>query len=144
MPVRACQEAAARTKLRGEVNAMTAATRDDPDTAPGADGLPQEMDEPPDRTEFVAGVSVALSAMGFMTLLRLADRRDRSPARGLFLFLATSVESIGGTVLGMMAVGRSRDSGRPTRGVLLGAAGTVLGIVTTVLNVNWMRTRRRL
>jgi hypothetical protein len=89
-------------------------------------------------------VSVALSLLGFLTLLRLADRRERSPAHGLGLFAATTAESIGGTALGMMAVGRSRDGGRPTRGLLLGAGGAVLGIVTTLLNVNWMRTRRRL
>jgi hypothetical protein len=123
---------------------MTAATRDDPDTVPDTDGLPQDAGAPPDRTEFMGGLSVALSAIGFLTLLRLADRRDRSPARGLGLFFATSLESIGGTALGVMAVGRSRDGGRPSRGLLLGAAGTVLGIVTTLLNLNWMRTRRRL
>ena len=122
---------------------MTAPTRD-PETSPETDGAPTDAAAPPERTEFMAAVSVALSGLGFLTLLRLADRRDRSPARGLALFFATSVESIGGTVLGVMAVGRSRDAGRPSRGLLLGAAGTVLGIVTVLLNVNWMRTRRRL
>ncbi len=97
-----------------------------------------------DRSALMGAASVALSGIGFLTLLRLADRRDRSPARGLGLFLATTTESIGGTAIGLMAVARSRDVGRPTRGLLLGAAGVVLGVVTTLLNFNWMRTRRRL
>ena len=127
---------------------MTAPNRDN-DTVPEPDGLQPEAsdrapDRAPDRTDFLAAVSVALSGLGFLTLLRLADRRDRSPARGLSLFLVTTVESVAGTVVGMTAVGRSRDVGRPSRGLLLGAAGAVLGIVTTLLNFNWMRTRRRL
>ena len=122
---------------------MSAPTRD-PETTAETDGLQPDAGEPPDRTEFMAAVSVALSGLGFLTLLRLADRRDRSPAHGLALFFATSVESIAGTALGVMAVGRSRDGGRPSRGLLLGAAGTVLGVVTTLMNVKWMRTRRRL
>ena len=122
---------------------MTAPTRD-PDTTPEVNGPQPDAEEPPDQTAFLGAVSVALSLLGFLTLLRLADRRDRSPAHGLGLFAATSAESIGGVALGMMAVGRSRDAGRPTRGMLLGAAGTVLGVVSTLLNLNWMRTRRRL
>ncbi len=35
-------------------------------------------------------------------------------------------------------------SGRVTKEFLIAAAGTVLGIITTILNFNWMRTRRRL
>jgi hypothetical protein len=116
-----------------------------PISDPEADGLqPETADEPAGRSDFLGAASVALSAIGFLTLLRLADRRDRSPARGLGLFLATIAESVGGTVLGLSAVGQSRDVGRPTRGLLLGAAGAVLGVVTTLLNVNGMRTRRRL
>jgi hypothetical protein len=124
---------------------MTAATRDEPDTVPEDGGLPPDVGQPPDRTEFMGALSVALSAVGFLTLLRLADRRERSPAHGLGLFAATSIESISGAVLGLKVVGQSRDvGGRPTRGLLLGAAGAVLGVVTTMLNLNWMRTRRRL
>ncbi len=93
----------------------------------------------------MAVASVIVSALGFLTLLRLADRsRSRSPAHALGLFLATSVESVSGTALGLTAVSRARDVGRPGRSLLLGAAGAVLGVITTVLNVNWMRTRRRL
>jgi hypothetical protein len=91
-----------------------------------------------------------LSGIGFLTLLRLADRRERTPARALLLFFATTLESISGTVLGLVAVGRVRDAARPGKGLalgkglLLGASGAVLGVITTLLNFNWMRTRRRL
>lgn len=117
-----------------------------PISEPEADGQqpePAAAEETADQGAFLGAVSVALSAIGFLTLLRLADRRDRSPARGLGLFMATTAESVGGTVLGLTVVGRSRDAGRPSRGLLLGAAGAVLGVITTLLNVNWMRTRRR-
>jgi hypothetical protein len=87
--------------------------------------------------------SVALSALGFLTLLRLADRQERTPARALRLFFATTSESIGGALLGVVAVKRSDDA-LPDRNVLLAGAGIVLGVVTTLLNFNWMRTRRRL
>lgn len=95
----------------------------------------------PDPLPFV---SVALSALGFMTLLRLADRRDRTPAKALGLFVATTLESTLGTALGITAVTRSRQSDGLSRGLLLGAAGTILGVLTTIMNFNWMRTRRRL
>jgi hypothetical protein len=122
---------------------MTAPTPDI-DNAPEADGLqPDAAGEESARTDLLGAASVALSAIGFLTLLRLADPGDRSPAHRVGLFLATTAESVGGTVLGLSAVGQSRDVGRPTRGLLLGAAGAVLGVVTTLLNINWMRTRHR-
>jgi hypothetical protein len=122
---------------------MTAPTPDS-DDAPEADSpQPDAAGEESGRTDLLGAASVALSAIGFLTLLRLADRSDRSPARGVGLFLATTIESVGGTVLGLSAVGQSKDVDRPTRGLLLGAAGAVLGVVTTLLNLNWMRTRRR-
>jgi hypothetical protein len=122
---------------------MTAPTPDS-DDAPEADGpQPDNAGEESGRTDLLGAASLVLSAIGFLTLLRLADRTDRSPAHGVGLFLATTVESVGGTVLGLSAVGQSKDVGRPTRGVLLGAAGAVLGVVTTLLNLNWMRTQRR-
>ena len=93
------------------------------------------------RTTALAIASFSLSAVGFLTLLKLADRRDRSPAKALGLFLATSLESTGGTALGLAAAGKSSD--RMSKGFLLAAAGAVLGIITTALNINWMRTRRR-
>ena len=95
-------------------------------------------------TKSLAVASVALSAVGFLTLLRLADRRDRSPFRALGLFCATTLESGGGAVLGLVAAGRSKETGRLGKGFLVAALGTVLGVITTVLNFNWMRTRRRI
>jgi hypothetical protein len=108
----------------------------------GGDG-----DGAPDAAEVgeaISFASFALSALGFMTLLRLADRRDRSPVKALGLFMATTLESTTGTVLGAMAVSRHREANGLSRGLLVGAAGTVLGIITTALNFNWMRTKRRL
>lgn len=102
---------------------------------------PSDGDE---RVELYGAVSAALSVVSFLTLLKLADRRDRSPFRALSLFVATTTESITATVLGATAVSQARESDRPSRGMVLGAAGTVLGIITTLLNFNWMRTRRRL
>jgi hypothetical protein len=116
----------------------------DPETEPDADGaLSAAGSDAGDRTDFMAVLSVALSASSFLTLLKLADRTDRSPARALGLFLATTGESIGGTVLGLKAASRAQDAGPPNRNLLLGAAGAVLGVITTLLNLNWMRTRRR-
>jgi zinc transporter ZupT len=82
--------------------------------------------------------------LGFLTLLRLADRRDRSPAAALGLFFATSLETIGGTVLGLVVASRASDAKQPGKGLLLGAAAAVLGVIATIQNFNWMRTRRRL
>jgi mannose/fructose/N-acetylgalactosamine-specific phosphotransferase system component IIC len=94
-------------------------------------------------TNSLAVASLALSAIGFLTLLRLADRRERTPFRALGLFFATTLESTSGIALGLVAAGRSRETGRAGKGFILAAAGTVLGVITTVLNFNWMRTRRR-
>jgi hypothetical protein len=116
----------------------------DPETEPNADGAPQAADSDTGNTiDVLAVASVAISASSFLTLLKLADRRDRSPARALALFFSTSAESIGGTVLGLKAASRAQDAGGANRNLLLGASGAVLGIITTLLNVNWMRTRRR-
>ena len=51
----------------------------------------------------LAIASVALSGLGFLTLLKLTDRQDRTPARALFLFFATTLESTAGTALGIVA-----------------------------------------
>jgi hypothetical protein len=123
---------------------MAAPTRD-PENSPHANGAsPDETADNESTIDAMAVASVALSVTGFLTLLKLADRRDRSPARALGLFLATSAESISGTVLGLQAVGRAREVDRPNPNLLLAAAGAVLGMITTLLNLNWMRTRRRL
>ena len=107
------------------------------------DGADQEAADQ-QLTKSLAVASLALSGLGFLTLLRLADRRDRTPFRALGLFFATTLESTGGTVLGLMAAGRSKESAPTGKGFLVSAAGTVLGVITTVLTFNWMRTRRRL
>ena len=108
-----------------------------------SDGMLESSPEDGERIDLMAVASVVLSAAAFLTLLKLADRRDRTPARALGLFVTTSVESVTGTALGLSAVGRARDDGRPSRNLLLATAGSVLGVLTTLLNINWMRTRRR-
>jgi hypothetical protein len=121
---------------------MATATLDPPNDS-SSDGMLESSPEEGERVDLRAVASVVLSGAGFLTLLRLADRRDRTPARALGLFFATSVESVTGTALGLSAAGRARDVGRPNRNLLLAAAGSVLGVLTTLLNINWMRTRRR-
>jgi uncharacterized membrane protein YbhN (UPF0104 family) len=93
----------------------------------------------------LALASVALSAMGFLTLLRLADRRDRTPAKALGLFLATTLESTVGAGLGIEAIRRSRSEGAVERpkSFVAAAAGVVIGVITSALMLNWMRTTRR-
>jgi hypothetical protein len=85
-----------------------------------------------------------LSGLGFVTLLKLADRTDRTPARALGLFFANSLETVSRTVLGLVAASQASESEQPGKGLLLGVTGAVLGIITTLLNLNWMGTRRRL
>ena len=114
------------------------------ETSATPDGDPGAIEDHDDSVTVLAVVSIALSGVGFLTLLRLADRRDRTPARALGLFFVTWLETISGTVLGIVATSRATDSEQPGKGLLLGASGAVLGIVTAVLNFNWMRTRRRL
>jgi hypothetical protein len=45
--------------------------------------------------------------------------------------------------LGVKAIQQSRQADRMSRGLLVAAAGTVLGVISMVLNINWMRTKRR-
>lgn len=94
-------------------------------------------------SKLLAVVSVALSGLEFLTLLRLADRRDRAPAGALGLFFTTSLATVTGTAFGLVAASRTSNSKHPGKGLLLGASGAVLGIITIILNFNWMRTRRR-
>ena len=65
--------------------------------------------------EMLGVVSIILSSLGFLTLLKLADRTDRSPARALGLFFATSCETIGGTITGLVAASRASESRQPGR-----------------------------
>jgi hypothetical protein len=114
------------------------------EVSPDGTGDAAEQEAADERlTNSLAVASLALSGIGFLTLLRLADRRDRTPLRALGLFLATTLESTGGTVLGLKAAGRSKESAPTGKGFLVAAAGTVLGVISTVLTFNWMRTRRR-
>ena len=105
------------------------------------------VDEPSQddqRVELLGAASTALAVVSFLTLVKLADRRDRTPLRALGLFFATTAESVTATALGATAVTQAQQSNRFSRGYLLGAAGTVIGVITTLLNFNWMRTRRRI
>jgi len=110
----------------------------------GLDDLGGTTSEDDQNVELLGAASVGLGVLGFFTLLRLADRRDRSPFRALMLFFATTAESTGATVLGTLVISKSRRGAASSQGFLLGATGTVLGILTTALNLNWMRTRRRI
>ena len=121
---------------------MTTLNTDDPSAT--IDWGSAAFEDPDDPMNVLAVASIALSGLGFLTLLRLADRRDRTPASALGLFLVTSLATISGTVFGLVAASRASDSEQPGKGLLLGASGAVLGIVTSLLNFNWMRTRRRL
>jgi hypothetical protein len=109
--------------------------------APESDGSPVDQ-----RRRALSLASLALSSVSFLTLLRLADRSDRSPARALRLFLVLVTECVGGTALGVAAL-RSREDGEGEgpggAETAAAAAGTLLGIVTMLLTFNWMRTRRR-
>ena len=114
------------------------------DNAATIDGDGPALDDHDDSSNVLAVASIALSGLGFLTMLRLADRRDRTPAKALGLFFATSLETVSGTVLGLVAASQASDSEQPGKGLLFGAPGAVLGIITTLLTFNWMRTRRRL
>jgi hypothetical protein len=139
--------------MTDEVSTMADATTDD--APPGHNGTGDAAGAADDGTaagaheegavamDPLAVASFALSAIGFLTLLRLADRRERSAFSALGLFVATTLESTAGAALGLSAATRNKDPNRLSKGFLLGAAGAVLGVITTALNFNWMRTRRR-
>ncbi len=119
-------------------------TVDEGDSSGAIDRDPPTFEEHEDSVNVLAVASIALSGMGFLTLLRLADRRYRAPASALGLFFITSIATMTGTVFGLVAARQASDSEQPGRGLLLGASGAVLGIITTLMNIKWMRTRRRL
>lgn len=106
--------------------------------------LPKQGEPAPAaRQNGLAVVSAILSGMGFLTLLKLADRSNRTPAKALGLFLATSLESTGGTIVGLTALRQIRSTEAHLRGRLLAAAGVAVGALTSVLTLNWMRMERR-
>jgi hypothetical protein len=127
-------------EMGGEMSALN--TDDTSGPVGGDSAVAEEYDT--SANSLLAVASVALSGLGFFTLLSLADRRDRTPAKALGLFFTTSFETITGTVLGFVAVNQARRSQQSDKGLFLGATGAVLGIMTTVMNFNWMRTRRRI
>jgi len=118
-------------------------TLDEGESSGTIDGDPPPFEDRDDSVNVLAVASIALSGLGFLTLLRLADKRDRTPASALGLFFTTSLATISGTVFGLVAASQANDSEQPGKGLLIGASGAVLGIITTLLNLNWVRTRRR-
>jgi hypothetical protein len=111
------------------------------ETDPEAERAPDSPPTDQRSVDTLAFASVGLSAMSFVTFFNLSDRRT-TPLRAFGYFLMTNAESVTGTVLGVMAVRRADELGRPPRAFLLGAIGAVLGAFTTLLNFNFMRTRR--
>jgi len=111
------------------------------ETVPEIDGPPDNAPADQSSADPLAFASVGLSAISFVTFFNQSDRRT-TPLRAFGYFLMTSAESLMGVILGVMAVKRANDVGRPTRATLLGAAGAALGAFTTLLNFNFMRTRR--
>ena len=98
----------------------------------------------PDRdTELFGAASAGLGVLSFFTLLRLGNGRERSPLRTLAVWLAATAEANGATVLGALAIKKNRATGVPSRGLLLAAVGVVLGSFSLVLDLNFLRTRRR-
>ena len=65
--------------------------------------IPPAFEDDDDSADVLALVSIALSGLGFLTLLRLADRRERAPASALGLFFVTSLATITGTTFGLVA-----------------------------------------
>lgn len=112
-------------------------------SAPEAATSVDEGTDDDQRVELLGAASTVLALLSFFTLIKLADQSERTPLRALGLFFATTTESVTAAALGASAVSQARQSDRLSRGLVLGAAGTVLGIITTLLNFNWMRTRRR-
>ena len=56
-------------------------------TAGTGDGDHAALDDPDHSVDVLALAPIASSGLGFLTLLKLADRTDRTPARALGMFL---------------------------------------------------------
>jgi hypothetical protein len=111
--------------------------------ATGADDESTEGAQGENSTNLLAFASVAVSAFGFFTFLRLTDdRRDptRTRERTFGLFLTTSLASATGTILGSMAARQSHRRSQH-KALLLGTSRAALGSLTTILNIQRMRTR---
>ncbi len=88
--------------------------------------------------------SFAVSGIGFLTFIKMTDRSTRTPAKGLGLFLATTIGFAGGTIMRIVALNQIRHAESHERGLLAAIAGVAIGSLTGLLTLNWLRTARQL
>ena len=91
----------------------------------------------------LAVVLAVVSGMGFLTLLKLVGRSNRTPARALGLFGMTSLESGAGMLIGFTALRQIHATEPRPPGGILALLGVAVGAITSVLTFNWMRLERR-